>query len=135
MAGTGIGDRLREALQGAEKEIIKIRLKRKIEPYLEALESEAGFCQEDFNYLIRHNISFFDRILPHPWRQDLLDIVSEHRQFLDLNDLSEDDVRQWARLFAEAMVELRPWMILPWPYLKAELDRFKAALVDRSSSE
>ena len=132
MAGAGISNRLRETLQGAEKEIIKIRLKRKIEPYLEALESEAGFCQEDFNYLIRHNVSFFDKVLPRPWRQDLLDVVSERRQLLDLN---EDDVQQWARLFAEAMVELRPWMILPWPYLKAELDRFKAALIDRSSPE
>ncbi len=127
MAGTSIRDRVKQALQAGEREIIKNRLKRGIGPYLEVLESECGFCQGDLDYLVKHNVSFFEKVLPQPWRQEVLGIVAEHRQLFDGN---EDDVKRWARVFAEAMVELRPWIILPWPYLQAEITQVKAALVD-----
>ena len=66
-----------------------------------------GFGQEQLEWLVVNNISFYRHILPEPWREELLQAARRNPTMIQ-KALENSDF--FIEVFIEAVAELAPWI-------------------------
>jgi hypothetical protein len=98
-------DRVTSQLGEFQHEFYKAEMKQALAPYIDALE-EQGFGRDEWQYLVDNDISFWDAIMPAPWKERFTQAA---RDDMGLFNQVKTDLETFGYLLIESLVEIRLW--------------------------
>jgi len=115
-------DKFATAFGKFQRGYVKRIIKDVVGPRVDDLEA-AGIGKEEFEYLVKNGISFYDSVMPQNWKKGLFEAV---RQYKSIFDQVKDD-KAMAYLFMESLSEIREWFpkVIGKDYFESEYFKFR----------